>query len=92
MPKSAFFTFTFIEVSITSVLESHVRRYLELLPSISKDRTLVSDKTIGRTLRLCGEIGVTTMFPDPGKTIGPPQLSEYAVEPVGVATISPSAQ
>jgi hypothetical protein len=76
IPKSAFLTFTFIEVSITSVRESHVRRYFELLPSISNESILVSDKTIGRTLRLWGEIGVTTIFPDPGKTIGPPQLKE----------------
>jgi hypothetical protein len=27
-----------------------------------------------------------------GITIGPPTLREYAVEPVGVATINPSAQ
>ena len=28
---------------------------------------------------------------DAGHTIGPPALSEYAVEPVGVATMMPSA-
>ena len=31
------------------------------------------------------------MTPTAGLTIGPPADSEYAVEPVGVATISPSA-
>ena len=28
----------------------------------------------------------------PGAIIGPPQLNEYPVDPVGVETISPSAQ
>ena len=31
-------------------------------------------------------------FPEFGKTIGPPQLKEYPVDPVGVETIRPSAQ
>ena len=38
--------------------------------------TSVSGITIGLTLRLCGAIGVIKKFPDPGYTIGPPQLSE----------------
>ena len=42
--------------------------------------------------RLCGATGVMTKFPDLGKTIGPPQLKEYPVEPVEVAIITPSAQ
>jgi hypothetical protein len=44
------------------------------------------------TFKLCGAMGVTTIFPELGITIVPQQLNEYAVEPVGVATISPSAQ
>ena len=40
---------------------------------------------------MCAAIGVTTMASTPGTTIGPPALSEYAVEPVGVATMMPSA-
>jgi hypothetical protein len=43
-------------------------------------------------LRLWGATGVITKLPDSGKTTGPLQLNEYPVEPVGVATISPSAQ
>ena len=39
----------------------------------------------------CGQIGVITKTPDSGAMIGPPAESEYAVEPVGVATIKPSA-
>ena len=92
MLKPAFATVSFTDVSITSVRESHVRRYLELRPSISNDNILLSDNTIGLTFRLCGEMGVTTMLSDRGKIIGPPQLKEYAVEPVGVAKIKPSAQ
>jgi hypothetical protein len=46
----------------------------------------------GLTLRLCGAIGVITKLLEDGANIGPPQLSEYAVDPVGVATINPSAQ
>src|SRR4051812_25676347 len=46
----------------------------------------------GRTFRLWGAIGVIIKFCEPGTAIGPPQLSEYAVEPVGVEIIRPSAQ
>ena len=37
-------------------------------------------------------IGVTTMQGTDGETMGPPALNEYAVEPVGVAEITPSAE
>lgn len=47
---------------------------------------------IGRTFRLCGATGVITKLPESGNTIGPLQLREYPVEPVGVDTITPSAQ
>ena len=44
-------------------------------------------------LRLCGEIGVkTNEIHLIGEITGPPQLSEYPVEPVGVETINPSDQ
>src|SRR5437764_15167945 len=46
---------------------------------------------IDRFVRTCGQIGVITKTPDSGSRIGPPADSEYAVEPVGVATIKPSA-
>ena len=45
----------------------------------------------GRTLRLCGEIGATMNTLESGRQMGPPTLSEYAVEPELVATSSPSA-
>src|SRR5437588_11454566 len=46
---------------------------------------------IERLVRTCGQIGLITNNPDSGSRIGPPAESEYAVEPVGVATIKPSA-
>jgi hypothetical protein len=51
----------------------------------------VAGTTRGRTASVCAAIGVTTIASTPGTTIGPPALSEYAVEPVGVATMMPSA-
>lgn len=65
-----------VEFVIISVRESQDNKYFELRPSISKERTLESESTIGRTVRLWGEIGVIIKFPDCGKTIGPPQLNE----------------
>ena len=44
-----------------------------------------------RFVSTCGQIGVMTKTPDSGDKIGPPAESEYAVEPVGVAMINPSA-
>jgi len=77
---------------IVENLESKVQRKFSALPSTSKDKTLLSDITIGLTLKLCGATGVIIKQPESGKTIGPPQLSEYPVEPVGVLMINPSAQ
>ena len=48
--------------------------------------------TTGRCESVCGEIGDTSSMRTEGSTIGPPAESEYAVEPVGVATMSPSAR
>ncbi len=45
----------------------------------------------GRKAREWGQIGVARSASTVGRTIGPPAESEYAVEPVGVATMSPSA-
>jgi hypothetical protein len=47
-------------------------------------------KTRGRKDKLRGQIGVKTRALSEGWTIGPPADREYAVEPVGVETISPS--
>jgi len=40
---------------------------------------------------MCGEMGVSSTQRWAGDTIGPPAENEYAVEPVGVATMTPSA-
>ena len=53
---------------------------------------VVCGTTRGLTLRLCGDIGATMNTLESGVQMGPPTLSEYAVEPELVATSSPSAQ
>lgn len=58
-----------------------------------RTRRVIADeegKTSGRKERLRGQMGVSTIALSDGCTIGPPAESEYAVEPVGVDTISPS--
>jgi hypothetical protein len=50
-----------------------------------------SGTTSGRNDRECGAMGVSTAHGTDGATMGPPQDMEYAVEPDGVAIISPSA-
>ena len=40
---------------------------------------------------MCGEIGVSSKHRNAGDAIGPRTENEYAVLPVGVATITPSA-
>lgn len=72
--------------------ESSVQRKFSDRPVTLSVMRVSSESTIGLTLRLCGAIGVITTLPDRGEMIGPPQLSEYPVEPVGVDTMSPSAQ
>ena len=44
----------------------------------------------GRKDRLCGQMGVNRMHGTCGCTMEPPAARLYAVDPVGVATISPS--
>ena len=50
-----------------------------------------ADTTNGLDVRECGDIGVTTKLSTSGLIIGPPEDKEYAVDPVGVAIIKPSA-
>lgn len=50
-----------------------------------------SGTTSGRKESECGAMGVSSVLGTLGATIGPPALSEYAVEPDGVAMIRPSA-
>ena len=54
-------------------------------------RLLSGLKTIGRLEREKEFNGVRTKASTSGETIGPQAAAEYAVEPVGVASISPSA-
>jgi hypothetical protein len=47
---------------------------------------------IGRLERVCGEMGTSAIAESEGCRIGPPAESAYAVDPVGEATINPSAR
>ncbi|MNR05464.1 hypothetical protein D3C85_1214970 [compost metagenome] len=53
--------------------------------------SLLPSTTIGLPDKVWGYIGTITMASSLGCMIGPPADSAYAVEPVGVATIRPSA-
>ena len=79
------------ELTVCERLSSETRKYLLRL-STSREIMLLSGTTTGLMLRLCGLTGVMTKLLDIGLMIGPPQLNEYPVEPVGVEMISPSAQ
>ena len=52
---------------------------------------LVAGSMSGLTVRECGQIGVKRVTASSGWTIDPPAAREYAVEPVGVDRIKPSA-
>src|ERR1041384_6243620 len=54
--------------------------------------TALAGSTRGRTASVWGQIAVTTIASTVGTTIGPPADIEYAVEPVGVLTMMPSAE
>src|SRR4029077_8118336 len=54
--------------------------------------TAVAGSTSGRTASVWGQMAVTTMASTVGTTIGPPADMEYAVDPVGVLTMIPSAE
>ena len=49
-------------------------------------------KITERFPNVCGQIGVITNALTRGPIIGPPAERLYAVDPVGVETINPSAQ
>ena len=53
--------------------------------------TVLSGNNICRNESVCGQIGVIKRLGVSGCTIDPPADIEYAVDPVGVAMISPSA-
>ena len=70
---------------------SAATRKLWLRLSTSSVTSALSGITNGRAVRLWGATGVRLITPVWGTIIGPPFDREYAVEPVGVLTISPSA-
>ena len=51
-----------------------------------------SATAIGRCVSACGATGTSANAASRGSRIGPPADSAYAVEPVGVATMMPSAR
>ena len=46
----------------------------------------------GRLESVCGEMGTSATAERPGCRMGPPAESAYAVDPVGVAAMMPSAR
>jgi hypothetical protein len=78
--------------SMTSLRPSQATRKGCLPLDTWSEMVLSWGSTIGRVVRVCGAIGVIAMTPEFGTSNGPPAASEYAVEPVGVVTITPSAQ
>lgn len=84
-----------------TVTSSPLRSILVNLPSQNRERAppssanftlrmLESAYTMGRLCRECAHTGVRINAAISGVRIDPPAESEYAVEPVGVLTISPS--
>ena len=78
--------------SITSLLPSWAKRNgCPLVVTWAVISTRLG-RTMGRVVRVCGAMGVSAITPESGARRGPPAAREYAVEPVGVATMRPSAQ
>ena len=61
-------------------------------PSTSSVTPSSGANTIERSNTMCGDTGVRRRHGTLGLTMGPRAENEYAVEPVGVATIAPSAE
>src|SRR5690242_12505854 len=92
IPKTSFLMASSTSLEAISRRLSSVHKNPSVLPSTSKEMIESSGMTNGLMFKLCGETGVITKLAASGKTTGPLQLNEYPVEPVGVATIKPSAQ
>src|SRR2546426_7980327 len=75
----------------TSLWPSRTRRHSFGLVSRTETR-LFGGKTSGRKYGANGAIADTMIASTRGSTIGPPTDIEYEVEPVGVATMIPSAR
>ena len=74
------------------IRESRVSRASGERLSTCSSISVCRGMTKGLTARLCGAMGVRTRFLEEGEIIGPPQLSEYPVDPVEVEMINPSLQ
>ena len=61
-------------------------------PTTSSTTCCCAPSTKDRSNTMCAAIGVSTRHGTSGLTIGPRAENEYAVEPVGVATTTPSAE
>ena len=83
----AFFIVSSIDESNALEQESKATRANWSLSSTFSFIILLSLIIIGLTFKLWGAIGVIIMLFVPGEIIGPPQLREYPVEPVGVEII-----
>ena len=79
-------------LSMVVILESSERKNLSSRPLTINFILVSSGITRGRAFKLWGAIGVNTKLFAWGIRMGPPQLKEYPVEPVGVEIIKPSAQ
>ena len=90
--KSAFSISISNDLSTNTIRESKPKAKQSHLPSTLIFTLLLFGITTGLTLKLCAAIGVIKKLSALGVIIGPPTLMEYAVEPVGVANIMPSAQ
>ena len=60
-------------------------------PATTNSRVSCAASTSVRSNSMCGEIGVSIRHCSAGDAIGPCTEKEYAVLPVGVATMTPSA-
>ena len=87
-----FFIITSLELLKVVILESKDIKNSFSLPLTLILISVLSGIINGLAFKLCGAIGFIIRFSASGIIIGPPQLKEYPVEPVGVEIISPSAQ
>ena len=74
------------------ILESSETKWDFSLPNTESSILVSSEIISGLAFKLWGAIGVMIKFFEFGEITGPLQLSEYPVEPVGVAIIRPSDQ
>ena len=92
MVSGDFWIIISLPLGMVAMRESNETKWFSSRPETFNLIIVSSEITKGRAFRLCGAIGVNTKDLVVGAITGPPQLSEYPVEPVGVAIIKPSAQ